>query len=32
VIGSRAMVDRYISPVEWHRPLPAVLAEAVPAR
>ena len=32
VVGSRAMVDRYVTPVEWHRPLPAVLAEAVPAR
>ena len=32
VIGSRSMVDRYVTPVEWHRPLPAVLAEAVPAR
>jgi fructose/tagatose bisphosphate aldolase len=32
VIGSRAMVDRYVKPVEWHRPLPAVLSEAVPAR
>jgi fructose/tagatose bisphosphate aldolase len=32
VIGSRAMVDRHVTPVEWHRPLPAVLAEAVPAR
>jgi fructose/tagatose bisphosphate aldolase len=32
VEGSRAMVDRYITPVEWHRPLPAVLTEAVPAR
>ena len=32
VHGSRQMVDRYVAPVEWHRPLPAVLAEAVPAR
>ena len=31
VVGSRGMVDRYVHPVEWHRPLPAVLAEAVPA-
>jgi fructose/tagatose bisphosphate aldolase len=28
VIGSRAMVERYIEPVELHRPVPAVLAEA----
>jgi fructose/tagatose bisphosphate aldolase len=32
VVGSRGMVDRYITPVEWHRPVPAALAEAVPAR
>ena len=32
VHGSRQMVDRYVTPVAWHRPLPAVLAEAVPAR
>ena len=32
VHGSRTMVDRYVTPVEWHRPLPAALAEAVPAR
>jgi fructose/tagatose bisphosphate aldolase len=32
VVGSRGMVDRYVRPVEWHRPLPASLAEAVPAR
>ena len=32
VTGSRSMVDRYVTPVEWHRPLPAGLAEAVPAR
>ncbi|MBI2780723.1 MAG: class II fructose-bisphosphate aldolase [Chloroflexi bacterium] len=31
VVSSRAMVDRYVHPVEWHRPLPAALAEAVPA-
>jgi fructose-bisphosphate aldolase, class II len=29
VEGSRAMVDRYVTPVEWHRPLPAAL-EAAP--
>jgi fructose/tagatose bisphosphate aldolase len=32
VVGSRSMVDRYVTPVEWHRPVPAGLAEAVPAR
>ena len=32
VEGSRAMVDRYVKPVEWHRPLPATLAQAVAAR
>jgi fructose-bisphosphate aldolase, class II len=32
VHGSRAMVDRYVTPVTWHRPLPTVLAEAVPVR
>jgi fructose/tagatose bisphosphate aldolase len=32
VVGSRGMVDRYVTPVEWHRPVPAALAEAVPAR
>jgi fructose/tagatose bisphosphate aldolase len=32
VEGSRSMVDRYVTPVEWHRPSPAALAEAVPAR
>ncbi len=26
--GSRAMVDRYVKPVEWHRPIPASLAAA----
>ena len=31
VHGSREMVDRHVEPVEWHRPLPAALAEAVPA-
>jgi fructose/tagatose bisphosphate aldolase len=28
VVSSRAMVERYIEPVELHRPVPAVLAEA----
>ena len=32
VHGTRAMIDRYITPVEWHRPLPQVLAESIPAR
>ena len=32
VEGSRAMIDRYITPVEWHRPLPAALSEALLAR
>jgi fructose/tagatose bisphosphate aldolase len=32
VVGSRGMVDRYVTPVEWHRPVPAALAGAVPAR
>jgi fructose-bisphosphate aldolase, class II len=32
VEGSRSMVDRYVTPVEIHRPIPAALAEAVPAR
>jgi fructose/tagatose bisphosphate aldolase len=27
--GSRAMVDRYVTPVEWHRPAPASLSEAI---
>jgi fructose/tagatose bisphosphate aldolase len=27
VKGSRAMVDRYVKPVEWHRPVPASLAQ-----
>ena len=27
----RSMVDKYVHPVEWHRPMPAALAEAVPA-
>ena len=26
----RAMVERYVEPVEWHRPIPAALAEASP--
>jgi len=29
VEGSRPMVDRYVTPVEWHRPIPAALSEAV---
>jgi hypothetical protein len=32
VEGSRATVDRYVRPVEWHRPAPAALTETVPAR
>jgi fructose-bisphosphate aldolase class II len=32
VDGSRAMVDKYIEPVELHRPLPAALAEAPATR
>ena len=32
VEGSRAMVDRYVAPVEWHRPVPAALSEALLAR
>jgi Fructose/tagatose bisphosphate aldolase len=32
VQGSRAMVEQYVKPVEWHRPMPAALAEAIPAR
>ncbi|HYK96085.1 MAG TPA: class II fructose-bisphosphate aldolase [Candidatus Dormibacteraeota bacterium] len=31
VDDTRAMVEQYVDPVEWHRPLPAALAEAVPA-
>jgi fructose/tagatose bisphosphate aldolase len=27
VVGSRAMVDRYVEPVEVHRPLPSALAD-----
>jgi fructose/tagatose bisphosphate aldolase len=30
VDDSRSMVDRYVKPVEWHRPMPAALREAVP--
>jgi fructose/tagatose bisphosphate aldolase len=32
VEGSRAMVDRYVTPVEWHRPMPSALSEALLAR
>jgi fructose-bisphosphate aldolase, class II len=32
VEGTRSMVDRYVTPAEIHRPIPAALAEAVPAR
>jgi fructose/tagatose bisphosphate aldolase len=32
VEGSRRMVDRYVKPVEWHRPMPAALSEALLAR
>ena len=31
VEGSRSMVDRYVKPVEWHRPAPESLLEAVAA-
>ena len=31
VDGSREMVDRFVSPVELHRPMPAALADAVSA-
>ena len=31
VEDTREMVDRHIDPVEWHRPVPAALSEAVPA-
>jgi fructose/tagatose bisphosphate aldolase len=31
VDDSRSMVEKYVHPVEWHRPLPAALTEAVPA-
>jgi len=32
VVGSRAMVERYVTPVELHRPLPEVLGAATAAR
>jgi hypothetical protein len=32
VEGSLAMVDKYVKPVEWHRPMPAALSEALLAR
>jgi fructose/tagatose bisphosphate aldolase len=32
VEGSRPMVDRYVKPVESHRPMPAALSEALLAR
>jgi len=32
VEGSRPMVDRYVTPVVWHRPMPAALSEALLAR
>ncbi len=28
VESSRAMVDQYVKPVKWHRPVPAALTEA----
>jgi fructose-bisphosphate aldolase, class II len=31
VEDSRAMVDRYVTPVEWHRPAPESIRQAVPA-
>jgi len=31
VEDSRAMVEKYVRPVEWHRPAPAALREAIPA-
>ncbi len=31
VENSRSVVDRYVKPVEWHRPAPAALVEAVAA-
>ena len=31
VHGSREMVERYVTPVEWHRPMPPALREVVPA-
>jgi fructose/tagatose bisphosphate aldolase len=30
VVDSRAMVDRHVHPIEWHRPTPAALAETTP--
>jgi fructose-bisphosphate aldolase, class II len=32
VTDSRAMVDRYVHPVEWHRPMPAALRGVVASR
>ena len=32
VEGSRPMVDRYVTPVEWHRPTPGALSEALLVR
>ena len=32
VEGSRAMVDKYVTPFEWHRPMPTALSEALLAR
>jgi hypothetical protein len=32
VEDSRSMVDKYVTPVEWHRPTPAALSEALLAR
>ena len=32
VVDSRGMVDRYVTPVEWHRPMPASLAGAQATR
>jgi len=32
VVGSRAMVDRYVRPVELHRAIPDAVAAAAPAR
>jgi hypothetical protein len=31
VEGSRSVVDRHVEPVEWHRPAPAAVLEAMPA-
>jgi fructose/tagatose bisphosphate aldolase len=30
VVDTRSMVARYVHPIEWHRPMPAALAGAVP--